>query len=177
MSYLTLARDERTIKRAMEIVGKSKNLGDRWSRKWSWIVRAAAYEEHYMLLRLESVEARRDNMFVRQEGMAETALSIVEAHFNDLLEQIDEAQKAGQVKPDALVRLFDTAAKIHRMAVKGRLDAHESSTKAREALAEAYADEMALFLKDLFNELQLSPTQSRLAREKMTGFFSKKKHA
>lgn len=173
MTYLTLPRDERSIDRACEILSKNRALLGHWSVRNSWVYRVASYEEHHMLMSLESIEARRDNMWVRQEALGETAINIVEAHLAQLMSDMEEMQQANQVKPDALVRLMDTATKIHRMAVKGRVESAEIMKVERARLSEIYAEEMAMFLKSLFQDLNLSPVQEREAKVAMKKFFAR----
>lgn len=163
MTYLTLPGDERTMKRTAEVLGKSLPLMQKWAQQWSWTTRVAGYEEHYLLLRLESVEAERDDMWVQQKALAQTALAVVGGHFDDFVKAMGEAMKNNQrialIKPDALVRLFDTATKIQRMAVLGRIEGAAEVQERNERLAEAYSEELVELMREVQGEIGLSPEQ------------------
>lgn len=172
-TYLTLGPD-RTQAETARILGKSAQLMKTWARQWHWKLRAAAYEEHYMLLRLESVEAERDDMYKRHRALAGLGLSIVEGHFTAMVDEMKEALASeegklpAQFKPDALVRLFDTAAKLDRMATAGRLEADAAKAAREESLAEAYSDELAQTLGGIIEDLGLTPGQQRQAKAVIT---------
>lgn len=164
------------------MLGPTRNLGDtaaalkksypmmaRWSKQWHWFMRAGAYEEHYMLLRLESAEAERDTMYIKQREIASSALRIVEAKLNGIARMIKMDEEAvlieDKIRMEALVRLMDTAGKMERMAVEGRIVAHERSAEEQEKLEERYAEELATFTKDFMNKLSLSPEQEDEAKK------------
>jgi hypothetical protein len=166
MIFLMLG-PSRTLGETAKTLKKHYSQIARWSRQWHWALRAGAYEEHYMLLRLESTEAERDAMYVKQRSIAANALTLVEAKLASVLAEIDEEGKltTDSIKMDALVRLLDTATKIERMAVLGRIDAQERSAEEQERLEERYAEELANFTRDLINGLSLNPKQEEQAKE------------
>jgi hypothetical protein len=171
-TYLTLGPD-RTQAETARILGKSPQMMKIWAKQWHWTMRAAAYEEHYMLLRLESVEAERDDMYKRHRALANLGLSIVEGHFSAMVDELHEAlgkeeKLPEQFRPDALVRLFDTAAKLDRMATQGRLEADSAKEAREEKLADVYSDELADVLGGIIEDLGLSPQQQKEARKVIT---------
>lgn len=122
-----------------------------------------------MLLRLESVEAERDAMFVKHRAIASMALALVEGKMNWLMQKLEgdeiKVLNSDEIKMEALVRLLDTASKIERMSVLGRLDAQERSAEEQERLEERYAEELAKFTQDFINGVGLSPDQEAKAKE------------
>lgn len=169
MVYLTLPADERTMARTGEVINKSHSVMQKWGQMWQWTSRVAAYEEHYLLLRLESVEAERDDMWVQQKALAQVALSIVSGHFESLVELIGKAQAENEhvnlVKPDALVRLFAEATKVQRMAIIGRIQGAADIAEKNERLAEAYSEELVQLMREVEQEIGLTPEQETKMQE------------
>ncbi len=169
MTYLSLPQEERTYRRVAEIAGKSVPMIGIYGARWSWPLRAAAYEEHYMLLRLESIEAERDDMFLRHRALAQQGLAIVEAQFTTIQKILADAKENGEdiaaMKPDALVRLFTEAVKADRQAVLGRADALADIEQTQEALAEKHAEELAALIRTVINDLDLTDEQKEQAQE------------
>jgi len=124
--FLMLPKEERSYTNAAKATGKSHSLMEKRGQQWSWRLRAAAYEEHYMLLRLESVEADRDRMFAHHKIVTESALMLVEKHFKALIKTLDESEgldalaNAGYKMGD-IVRLFKEAELADRMVVLERV--------------------------------------------------------
>lgn len=179
MHFLMLPQDERTLKGAMAATGKSKSLMQKRIHQWSWKLRASAYDEHYLLLRLESVEADRDRMFREHRELTSMGLSIVGAHFQELNRLIAEVQAqegetdedgepkslATGYKPADIIRLFTEAIKADRATVLGRAEAVANSAEEAERLAEKHSDELAALLTNVLDEVNLSPEQRLLAKE------------
>lgn len=161
MNFLMLSSDERTYPKCAEIVGKSASLMRQWGQQWKWRLRAAHYEEHYALLRLESLESKRDDMYVRHEALASQALAIVEAKFESFLAQIQEGAEKLEMKPDALQRLFDTAIKVHRMAIIGRMDSMAERAESEERLAEKFSQELADLMQAVVNDLHVDERRAQ----------------
>jgi hypothetical protein len=170
-NFLMLGND-RTYTATADAIGKSFSLVAKWGAQWHWMMRAAMYEEHYMLLRLESIEAKRDQMYVRHESLANVALSLVEGHFDTLLAALEKAKEDGKkelaMKPDALVRLFDIAVKVNRLAVIGRTEDLADAAERTERLAEAQSDELARIMKDFMASIDLTPDQQERAKEALS---------
>jgi hypothetical protein len=166
--FLTIP-EPRTYKKVGEAVGKSLQQITRWGRHWNWQLRAAAYSEHHLLLRLESTEAERERMYNEHRTLARQGQAIVEKHFEIILDALKEDEQGqidikGMIKPDALVRLFDAVTKVERMSVLGQIDDREKTAEEREALQERYATELADLFKGLMDDLQLSPQQKQMAK-------------
>lgn len=159
MTYLTLPSEDRTYQKVADILGKTRGLMTKWAQMWSWRIRVGAYEEHYLLLRLESVEADRDDMWRRQKGLADMGMNILESHFETLIASIDDLGKTSAVKPEVLVRMMDVVTKVQRMAVLGRIQGAEEVQERNERLAEGYAEELAHLLKEVMNEIEPTPQQ------------------
>lgn len=168
MVFLAMGK-ERTASKVAETQGCSTANISRWMGMWSWAYRVAAYEEHYMLLRLEDIEAKRDDMFAQQEGLALTALALVGGQFESMLESmrkaIEDGEKYEGLKGDTLVRLFDTAAKVQRMAVMGKIANLADVQEREEKLAEAHSQELADLIGAFMNDLELTPDQQEKAQE------------
>lgn len=165
MHYLMLGRDRtvseaaRTMEGADGTMGRNEGLLRRWCQKWNWVYRCAAYEEHFLLLRLESLAADRDSMYERQKEIADSALNIVGVGFEQLQLRLSAAIDSGSleevVKPDALSRLLDIATKVQRLAIIGRMEAAEAAAERDEKIAETYAADMANLAKELMADLEV----------------------
>jgi len=175
MTFLTLG-EKRTLTETARIVGKSHSTISKWSAKWNWYMRAAAYEEHYLLLRLESIEAEKDEMFVRHRAVAQTALTIVEQSLaskqEQILEQIRNEEPVTAMKDDSLIRLFDVALKAERMAVLGRVESAERADERNERLAEKFSEELAHLMADIMDGAELSEEQQEKAKAVMARHFA-----
>lgn len=167
MAYLMQPLETRTLRTACETVEKSRSCLMKWYRQWQWKNRVASYEEHFLLMRLDSVEADRDRMWREQQQMAEQAMDAVTARLKDVLTQVTEAGTlSGEViKMDALVRLMDTAAKIQRLSVMGRAELAEHVKSKNDALQQQWADELAMLFGTFINDLELTPEQQIKAKD------------
>jgi hypothetical protein len=153
-AYL-MAGKKRTIQKAADAVGKERVTLAKWSRIWSWGIRAAQYEEHYMLAQLESIEAKREEMFHRHEIVATTALSIVEGSLELIAKAMSSDEESLVMKPDTLVRLFKEAVIVHRMSILGRVEAEADDAMRIERMAEEFADELSELMTTVMNEADL----------------------
>lgn len=166
MVYLTLPMKERSVRKASEIVGKNQGTLNKWSMRWCWTMRVGAYEEHYLLLRLDDMEVARDEMFRDQNSIASTALDIVRIEFQRFLQMLQETESGTSgIKPDALTRLMDTAAKIQRLAVNGRLKAAEQMRDRSEKLSDEQSDELVLLIREVMNTVELTADQQAQMQE------------
>lgn len=163
-----LPMENRTLARTAEIVGKSVSMMEQWSADWFWRDRVAQYEEHYMLLNLESIQAKRDDMFLKHEALAMQAMSIVEQAFQEILATASEEDGKIEVAPGDLQRLFDTAVKVHRMSILGRAESAEQAAETQERLAERFSDELAELMRNVLDDLNLSPEQQEIAKASVT---------
>jgi hypothetical protein len=169
--YLMLPTEERTYTNAARATGKSHSLMEKRGQQWSWRLRAAAYDEHYMLLKLESVEAERDRMFVEHRALTQTGLHLVEAHMKALIRKlqsedgdpIDALMQAGY-KPGDIVRLFKEIEKADRDLVLQRSENAAAAQEKIEKLTEAHAEELSSAYRELLDELNLTPEQEEIAR-------------
>jgi hypothetical protein len=165
MAYLLLPIEDRTYARTCEQIGKSLTLVRQWGMRWQWRNRAAAYAEHHLLMKLESVEENRDRMWREQEFIAGTAIEILKKELEAILmELIGDPEtgvppKKGIIKADALNRLLDTATKIQRQAVLGRTKNAEKVAERHAKLNEQHGDELYDILSRFMNMLQLTPDQ------------------
>lgn len=171
MIYLMMEPDKRSMAQTAKDVGKSVSLIHKWAGMWSWTMRVGQYEEHYLLIRLESVAADRDAMWLRQKVISETALNIVEASLWDIIKKIDPA--TGQLdidvlKPEALTRLLDTATKIQRMAVLGRAQNADEVAQQNERLTERWGEELAETLNTFMDHMEFGPDQKAQAQKVLT---------
>lgn len=171
MTYLTLPQDERTIRKVSQILSKSETLLSRWSSQWSWQIRVGSYEEHFLLMRLDSIEADRDDMFRQHRATTKSAVTIVEGELAKLLDLLNEAddeeKKKLALEPKDLIRLLDVATKADRETVMKRAEALAQSAEAHERLLEREADEIASFVKGLMEELGLDAEQQQVVKAYM----------
>jgi hypothetical protein len=160
MVYLTMPREERSFQKTGDALGKGYSCMAKWAQQWSWTLRAASYEEHYLLLRLESFEADRDEMWVRHKALAHTALTLIDAKFSQMVTALGPEGKGDPgIKPDALVRLLDVATKVERMSMLGRIAASEEISEREEKMAERFSDELVQLIREIKNESGLSKDQ------------------
>lgn len=174
MSYLNQPMETRTLRVACEIVEKSRSCLMKWYRQWSWKLRVGAYEEHFLLVRLDSIEADRDRMWREQQTLAEKAIDVAGARLLHMLGEIDQEKgtlNGDVIKPDALVRLLDTATKIQRIAVLGRAELAENVKARSEELQQAWADELSTLFGQFMNDLELTPDQQDRAKETLARLF------
>lgn len=165
MTYLTLPGEERTMRNTAKQLGKSYGLMTKWSQQWQWGARVASYEEYYLLLRLDSFEADRDQMWRDQKALADMGMEIVGSHFQKLIQAIGADGTADVVKPDALVRLFDTVTKVQRMAILGRVQSAEQAAERNERLAEQYSDELVELIREVQGVVGLNKEQEEKLNE------------
>lgn len=99
--YLNLGAD-RTQRAVRERLGKSKvyeHQLQKWSSKYSWVDRAAAYDEHLVLKSLKNKEEILDKGKSRLLGMMDKALDEMEGVLDlDHNDVIDEDVEGGQKK-------------------------------------------------------------------------------
>jgi hypothetical protein len=173
MAYLTQPMESRTLAQACEIVGKGRSCLSKWHRQWSWKLRVASYEEHFLLVRLDSIEADRDRMWREQQNVAESAIDAVTARLKDILGKVGADGKLGNedLKPEALIRLLDTATKIQRIAVLGRAELASQVKEKGEALQAQWADELSSLFGQFINDLELTPDQQDRAQEVLARLF------
>jgi DNA-binding MarR family transcriptional regulator len=122
-----------------------------------------------MLLRLESVEAERDRMFVEHRALTSTALSLVDTHMKTMIrslseeEGIDALAKAGY-KPSDIVRLVKEIEKADRDLTLQRFENAKDAQERHERLVETHAEELAAMYRELVDELDLTPEQLEIAK-------------
>jgi hypothetical protein len=167
MAYMSLPTDDRTTRNAAKQVGKSQSLLTKWCFIWSWRLRAAAYEEHYLLLRLDSAAADRDTMYLQQKALAEEAQNLVMASIRHWASKIEEGQLA-DLGQDAMVKLLAEASKLQRMAVLGRAESAEAVAAENERLADRWAKELAELMKAVIDECNLDDRQKAQFKVVMT---------
>lgn len=98
----------RSLTRAAEEVGKSRDLLRRWSRRWSWVFRAEAWDrEEERLVRQATVKARRE----MSERHAKIAVAVQQKVVTRLA-QIDPSE----LTPSDLIRWLEVSVKIERAA-------------------------------------------------------------
>jgi hypothetical protein len=161
MTYL-IAGQDRSLTQASNDVGKSRTLIARWSRQWHWVHRVGCYEEHYMLLQLESVEAQRDVIYAKQARLADLATSIVEARLTSLMAQMEEGKLSEEdLKNDSLIRLFSESTKIEKSAIEKRIEGAKELSERRKTIEEEYGEQLAEKLQQIMNELGVDPRKSQ----------------
>lgn len=168
MTYLTLPAEDRSLGKAAIQCGKSEGLFRRWSSQWSWGLRVAAYEEHYLLLRLDSLAADKDAMWRQQQDIGRTGVNIVEGMLAKMIMDFqgeDGTFKLEAMKPEAMIRFLAEATKLQRTATLGRIESAEQTAKDNEALTERHADELVRLINDVVNAMSLSEEQMKQAQK------------
>ncbi len=107
----TIYRDlggKRSLQKVANELSKSHTLMKKWSSRWNWVERAAAWEE----------ELDRQNRLAQIEGRKEMA----KRHINEamlfqqkVLERMREL-KSSELTPNDMARWFETAVKIERLS-------------------------------------------------------------
>jgi hypothetical protein len=161
MTYL-IAGQDRSLTQVSNDLGKSRVLMGRWSRQWHWVHRVACYEEHYMMIHLESVEAQRDIMYTKQARLSEMATDIVESRLKSLLALMEEGDiTEAQLKNDSLIRLFSEATKIEKSALEERIKGAKEISERKAKIEEEYGEQLAEKLQVIMNELGVDPHKSQ----------------
>lgn len=129
--YLTQGPDRSTARVAQQL-GKSKTLMDRWSSKWSWVMRVTSYEEHFALRMLDETEDERAALMREHAGFASEVLRRARARLEfaaaempeptgdpdqDMLNMIQLAKQGKLMTIDQALRAGDLAVKVARLAV------------------------------------------------------------
>jgi hypothetical protein len=115
-------RADRSLRDVACSVQKDPSLLGRWSGKWRWVERAAAYDQHMTRVEQEAREKecaaqatrweqRRDALRERAWGTAETLFSLVD---RALKEEVNYGQ---DMKMAELLRVLDRANELARFAV------------------------------------------------------------
>lgn len=168
MTFLTLPAEERTLAKCAERLNRSRALMERYSAKWSWILRVSRYEEHYLLLRLDSLAADRDSMWATQQALGTKAVAIAESAMETLIGEHtspDGKIDLAVLKPEVMVRLLAEATKLQRLATLGRVESAEKIASDNDALTDRWSDELAAILSDFTNSLNLTEQQQEQARK------------
>jgi hypothetical protein len=130
MQYLLLG-ENRSLSKLAQTLRKNKVMLSRWCSKHEWVVRVAAYEEHYSLRALDAVEDERIDLMRQHLQLATSVLSRARARLEYVVEQmpeptgnkdedrriLDELQEQGRLMSiDQAIRAGDLAVKVGRLA-------------------------------------------------------------
>lgn len=106
--YRDLGASRSTAKVAQEL-GKAESLMDRWSADWSWVKRAAAWDE-------EQDHIWRAAVSARQAEMARRHVDIARRVQEKLVQRLDTLT-VDEIGIREVARLLDVAVKIERQAM------------------------------------------------------------
>lgn len=107
-------------------LGKSVQLMNRWSRRWSWVTRADAWDrEQDRLWRLEQAEARRE--------IARKHLRVGAAMMSKAVQRLQTVDP-DKLTPNELERWLRTAAEMERVAAGEAEDNDAAGIKAAAGL-------------------------------------------
>lgn len=112
---------QRSIRSAAKTLGKSHKLLERWSAKYKWSDRAAAFDAHMDSITIKANEDARREMSERQ---AKTGMKMQEAA-SQALEKIDPAS----LRVNEALRMAETGVKIER-AARGMDDSKPKKTRS-----------------------------------------------
>lgn len=99
----------RSVTKVAQELGKSRTLLGRWSRQYTWVMRAAAYDrEQDRLFLAEQRQARRD--------IARRHAKLAQAFLGKAVARL-QALDPRELSPGELLRYFQVAAEIERRAV------------------------------------------------------------
>ena len=114
--YRELGVQRSTAKVAQQL-GKSKALMDRWSSRWRWVDRCAAWDAHLESEHQASLIQATKEAAERQARIGENLATLA---YNRLVPLLAERDAAGQflhqLKPEALVRAIALGVEVERMA-------------------------------------------------------------
>lgn len=166
MMFLMVPSRERTRVKVAEMLGKSGQILSRWAQKWSWDMRAAAYEEHVMLLSLESHTADVENLLQEHRKLTLKGREVVNAHLDMYLSALENGTLTeAQMKPEAVVKLFAEALKADRMTSDAQLVLYESEKRKREEMYEAFANDLVSLVNELMDECEMDDRQRAKAQD------------
>lgn len=166
-TYLAMPQETRSLIRVAEVVGKSGQLMRNWSSEWSWVMRVAAYEEHFLLIRLDSLAADRDTMWTEQQALGNKVVGLVGSAFEGLIGEYmgqDGKLDIKAMKPEVMVRLLAEATKLQRQATLGRVESAEKIAETNEKISERYAEELVSMFQTFLNRMNLSDEQLTVAQ-------------
>jgi hypothetical protein len=105
----------RSIRKAAESLGKSDLMLERWSAKHGWVLRAAAYEEHFMLKQLDRTEDLRDSMMQRHRDLLAKMYKVVDSRADDWLEILEQDREI-ELEDSDVIRLLKEVISLDRLA-------------------------------------------------------------
>lgn len=115
-TYRDLGRGNRSNAKVSAQLGKSVALMNRWSSKWSWVLRASAWDRHEERIHHEQMRSLRLKAEKRNAQFAAAAVAVATRGLNTI------AQKLGKEgAPDLTVmevaRLVEAAGRIEKTAL------------------------------------------------------------
>lgn len=129
-TYLLLGPD-RSLNKTRTILGKNMKLIAKWSVKHGWVLRVAAYEEHYTLTALDATEDERiallrehlvlsTSVLRRARARLEHAVEVMPEPTGDAVadaETLEELASQGKLLSiDQALRAADLAVRVGRLA-------------------------------------------------------------
>lgn len=98
----------RSLAKVAKKLGKAISLIERWSRKWNWVERAALYDDELDRQYRAEQEEERKKMAERHAKQA----MMIQNKIVQRLQTLDP----NQLSPSDLIRWFDIAVKVERLA-------------------------------------------------------------
>ncbi|MCU1612630.1 MAG: hypothetical protein JWO98_170 [Frankiales bacterium] len=135
---------DRSLVAVARELGKSASLVARWSARWSWVQRAAAWDAEADRAHRSSLQRRRRAAALRHLELAEAGMGVVRREIGELL-----TRDPGGLRPADVGRFLDTCARLEKEALGGFGTAEDpettpsTSTTAKREMALAYLDELA----------------------------------
>ena len=107
--------DQRSVVRVSKLLGKSRTLLERWSRRWNWTERSAAYDRIVEEgLRVAQIKSRKQ-MAERQSRGAVLGQNIALQALVELQQRLQARGKHRPLSAYEAVRLFEACSKIERI--------------------------------------------------------------
>jgi hypothetical protein len=106
--------DERTLRSVAEQVGKSRQLMERWSKRWNWVERVKAYDEMLQQHDQAAMLKERKAMAIRQGRVAVLGQNVATLAIVQIQERL-QGRGGKLLTAHEAVRLFEACSRIERI--------------------------------------------------------------
>jgi len=113
-AFRDMPAGKRSVKRVSEELSKNESGLRRWSKKWHWTERAAAFDAHLETLGMDVIQLERIEASKRRIKLADNLLAVAEAQLNHWLEDIQCGIKL-DLTPYEVARIIKIGYKIDRL--------------------------------------------------------------
>jgi hypothetical protein len=113
-TYRDMPAGKRAVIRVAEALGKNESGLRRWSKKWRWAERAAAFDAHLETIGMDAIQMERVEAAKRRIKLADSLLAVAEAQLQRWLDDIANEIKL-DLTPYELARIIEIGYKIDRL--------------------------------------------------------------